>query len=660
MPSSSVVLSLSFQVLVFLLRKIELYHHESLKALPTMLRKKLLKYLPLADILLLERQEVTHDLNMNEIWKDLLLERLEKVIGSSKALQRQIDAYDGSSWRNLYLGILWDADQMGKSNAGYNLDPDPSSSIITAHGGRNVIEVDCNNYDTVLFNSLFGVDVNTVSACNPSSLHEMYYVFCHQCQTDIVIIPKRFLIHYVHRSNKNLFLYFLSIFWTYGRYRPKRVTLSKKETRTDMRHDGLVTKIIRKYPKLLSVPMEKVTMLQFIPIYTSNTEFHLIKFLLVCISKSLQSMTLVVKPDYPAGRMIPIEIFPTNIQELTVNGGNNQQSIVQDFLECVVSLYSNKLKKLSFDAFPLSCYTNEMFIMTICGLFSKRKFKKLSLCDAELSVEIMNNLIEALLSSKYEQELELTSMRMLQFTDTASMLSVGRQAVNTRQKSLTLNDMVKRGFGDTCQHVFDGLRALPLQRLTITVDMAEMLKVCDIVPARELVLKFDTVQSESAKYIKDVLVKPGYESVTIEIPLSDWIHHIHFMGRSPTKMLAAETLFNTVVSVVEVAATNGKLKKLTFYSKSDDYKILGSSNPLSLPEGTVSLIFTKIFSLPNLHRLTIDLSRFNMTVAFVGCIVKAWSTTAKGRRVASVVMTITNDLRPTRGDLEVICEVLDG
>ena len=637
MPSSGVV-SLGLQVIMFLLGKIELYKHEALIALPTMLRKKLLKHLPLADILLLERNEVTHDINMDEVWREILLERLGKLIASSKVLQQMVDTNVGS-WRHLYLSILWDEvfckDRQDAWEKGSNRSP----PIIIARGKINVIEVDCN--ETVLLDSFFGVAIETLSS------HKMYSVFCPSFKIDRTVIPQRYLLHYINKSNKDFFLYFLSIFWTYARFHPNNITLYKCAC-ADVH--GLADKVIQKYPKILSVPLEKVRTLNFVPIYTNGTELNLITSLLLCVRKSLQVIKITIKPDYP-GQIIPIERFPSNVYDLTIVGGNNRQGNFCDFLERIISHYSNKLKKLTFDAVPLSCYTNEICIMSICGLFSRKKFRKLSLCDAELSVEIMNQLIEALLSSKYEQELELVSMRIFQFTENASMLSVGREAINTRLKSLTLINMLQDGFG---MHIFDALKALPLRRLTVTVDMAKMLCVCDTIPVQELVLKLDNVDLKFSRFIKHLLIKSGFEEVTIEIPLDDWINQIHL-----TQQKLAQELFNMVVSVVELAATDGRLKKVTFYSKNDESKMLGSNNPLSFPEGSISLIFNKIFSLSSLHRLTIDLSNFNMTIAFVQCLVKAWSTKAEGERVACIVVKMTRDFCHNVGDLKVMCQVLE-
>ena len=640
---SSGVASLGLQVFMFLLGKIELYEHEALIALPTMFKRKLLKHLPLADILLLERNEVTHDINMDEVWREILLERLGKLIASSKVLQQMVDTNVGS-WKHLYLSILWDEvfckDRQDAWEKGSNLSP----PIIIARSKINVIEVDCN--ETVLLDSFFGVAIETLS------LHKMYPVFCPLCKIDRTVIPQRYLLHYINKSNKDFFLYFLSIFWTYARFHPNNITLYKCAC-ADVH--GLADKVIQKYPKILSVPLEKVRTLNFVPIYTNGTELNLITSLLLCVRKSLQVIKITIKPDYP-GQIIPIERFPSNVYDLTIVGGNEEQDNLYDFVDRVISRYLNTLKKLTFEAVLFDYHTNEMCIMSICVLFSRKTFKKLSLRDAELGTDVMNQLIEALFSSKCELELELVSTKIHVLPSILSMPLVNHQ--NARLKSVTLINMFPVGSTTySMRHVFDALIRSSLKRLTVSLDIAEMMCAWKTIPVQELVLKLnDTGPTKSIGYIKDVLVKADYERVTIEIPLDHFINQIHL-----TQQYFAQEIFDTTFSVIEVAATNGRLKKLTFFPLNIEPTIIvrGSNNPLSFPKETISLIFNKIFSLSNLHRLTIDLSNFNMTVTFVQCLVKAWSTKAEGERVACIVVKMTPHMCPVEGDLKGMCQVLE-
>lgn len=650
LPAFNIIMALiaSLEVLVILVifQQLEYFSISGvLKVLPTMLRRKLLvKYLPVADILLLESANVTDDLDMNQVWKELVQDRLRDLISASKDFQRNMEAYNGR-WRDFYLSAVWnqvpcqldklitDNPMLGNSN--YLKDLNRYRSGVVGY----IILIECNK--TKLLDYLFGISCQKIPGTRSSTaLHKLYCVYCLSCKQYRTLIPQRYLLHYAERSNRFHLLYYLSMFWVYAKYPPAQITTNQQYLKIDAR--GLADTILSRYPDILSLPLSSVQSFSLNPVYKKVTELHAITAL--CTGRSLHSLTFDLRND-DWGQVPSTDSLPSMTQKLTILNKLYRQEDKNVFIEQVVSHYAaNNLTELISDGFPLIINTSEALIYAVRGLFTKKSFKALRLIDAELSFEVMNEIMADFLSSKYEQELELNKLRVYQYTDQPPVIMVGSEGRYTREKSLVLTDMyvTNEGFAELGQCLFETLRALPLKRLTVTLDILPILNNCDSIPVSEFVVKVNKFEEKcNNRLLKDVVNKNGIENVTMEVLLDEWVKQIHLQ----TSQQVAKSVMEDVMMAMEMAANGGQLKRVRFNSKNRELRILGSANPLSLPKGTLSLVFNRIFRFPNLHCLAIDLSKFTITPSLIQIIIGAWSAEANGTQIKEILIELNEQIK---------------
>ena len=627
------VVSLKKQVIMFLFMHLDYYQPEVLKKLPTMLRKKLLLQLPIADVLLLESSTiVTEDINMNEVWRELVFSRLYSYIVRSIEWKRKVERHTGL-WRAFYLEYMWSQvycqaafDDLPTCETDNHHQRGEGEMRYLQDSGHIVVKIEC--YKSMVADLLFGIELQVPVPNSPHSF-KFYCIYCPFCNEVRRIIPRRYLMHYIPRRNKNFFTYFLSMFWIYAKYQPDYAKLYNCANADSY---GLAEIISLRHPKVLATPLSKVKMMEFTPKYCNETELHSFLTILSGIHKTLEVMKLRMKQnnEYP-WHFLPVDCLPSKITEMIIEGGCDCQDYA--FLEHVVSERINKLTSLSLHCVPVSNSTNEEFVTAVCALFLGRKFKKLSLFDAELSLEVLHRLMERFLSHTSEQELELKLMRVLQFSDPTILSLDPHCAVDTRGKSLSLLNLFRLGFGSCCHYLLDALEAVQLRQLTITIDMVEMLYNRRSLPVQELEIDADLLKPADTQHLKNLMNKDGINNITVKLPLDEWVDSIHLENAS------GETL-NNVIMAMEIGASCFKLKRLVFYSKHDSSRILGSTNPLSLPVGIFTAIFDKVFAFPNLHLLTLDFAQFKMTSTHLELVVKSWLKAAERRKIAQLVITV--------------------
>ena len=627
--------SLNVMVILVIIDNLEYFHPFLLMTIPTVIRRKLLKVLPVADILLLESANVTQDINMDQVWKELVIERLQTLIDNSNAtskLRRRIEHYEGL-WRDFYLNFVF---EQGLDHQHEALIEHQLRKMGRPMRKPTIVK----GYKPWLCDPIFGIKAGAISTASLSitTHHQLFYIGNSMLTADSIIIPYRYMIYYVNeRKIQSFFHHLLSIFWIYGKFCPQRILLHRADI------SGLSAQVLKKYPNVLSIPLCNVSTVELVPRFSNQFEYDAIFSILSSLrcNKTEKMLKLIISSSYP-GKLIRPDLFQSRyVSKLSIERGHplSQDNI---YLEQLLFHMSPHLQLLSLNQIPLSNNSNEAFISSIVGLFSRKKFKRLSVHDAELSSDVMNTMFERLLSSKHKQELELKSMRVLQFYDTSSILSISpSHALHSVKKSLIIDNMFECGFESTGMYILEALKALSLMKLTVTSDMVPMLNsFCEMLPVQELSLVLDSfVPLNKTDLIKQLVAKDGIKEVSFEIQFEEWISTIHSMNAK----LARKTLEN-VISAMEVVAAKGTLRKVTFYTKhcvGSTFNLRNQSQPL--PEGILSIILKKLFSLPNLHTLTMDISQLEIDMhTFLPLILKAWMDTGKGQKVAALVVPDEN------------------
>ena len=626
------ICSLNVMVILVVIDNLEYFHPFLLMTIPTVIRKKLLKILPVADILLLESAKVTQDINMDQVWKELVVERLQTLIDNSNTkskLRRKIENYEGP-WRDFYLNLVFEQglDHQHEALIEYQLREmgRPTRKPTIAKG-----------YKPWLFDPIFGIKAGAISTGTLSitTHHRLFYIGNSMPTVDSIIIPYRYMFHYINeRKIRVFFHHLLSIFWIYGKFCPQRILIHRADI------CGLGAEVLKKYPNVLSAPLRNVSMVELVPRFSNQFEHDAIFSILSSLrcNKTEKMLKLIISSSYP-GKLIRSDLFQSRyVSKLIIESGH-LLSHDDIYLEQLLFHMSPHLQLLSLNRVPLSNNSNEEFISSIVGLFSRKTFKRLSVHDAELSSDVMNTMFESFLSSKHKQELELKSMRVLQFYDPYfSIPSISSShSLHSVKKSLIIDNMFEHGFESTGMYILEALKALSLMKLTVTSDMVPMLNsFCEMLPVQELSLVLDSFAPlNKTGFIKQVVAKDGIKEVSFEIRFEEWISKIHSLNAK----LARKTLEN-VISAMEVVAAKGTLRKVTFYTKhgiGSIFNLRNQSQPL--PEGILSIILKRLFSLPNLHTLTIDISQLEIDMSmFLPLIIKAWMDKGKGQKVAALIV----------------------
>ena len=628
----SKVLSLWLQILLYVLGHLEEFSPDSLALLPTSLRKWLFFHLPVADVCILDSTSMAYGIDMNDVWKNLFKNR---VLCKTPLMEKHI-----RSWREYYLDCIWeDVFKYVK----------PSLADVSISEQSQWVHSKCSkSLSHPVLQFLFSMDIATVTdeLTTGKCLFEMFTVNCLSCQMIKWTIPKRYLLHFV-QGNPHNFLYILSLFWMYCQYSPKYIRI---DSELEIRCPSLAEQILASHPNVLCTPLHNVLDLDFIPKYKSSMHLHILKSVLKAVHNNLEIMKVNMQYNNQ-GSFLSNDNFPANVKELIIHGGCSLQGYVH--VDQIISDYMHQLTTVSLRYVNMSDITNEGFVMCVCGLFSKVQFKMLSMFDAELSVEVLNKIVEALFTSKFEQMLDLTSMRVYDFSFSIVSLNQVSLSSKSTRNSLALKNMHKSGFGDTCYHIIESLQQVPLKRLTLTADILQMFHHLQHLPVDYLEIDMNIIQDEIGSMLKPLMSMEGVGNITTHIPLDELVNYIHLQGLSGSKVT------KNMLSALRIAASAEKLKSLIFYSAKDS-NILGSVNPLSLPETTFTQVFVGLFAFPNLQEIEINLTRFvNLETTHLSYILHAWIRCAGGRKVRKVSVRCMKDAANTKIILSQMAEQIE-
>ena len=451
------------------------------------------------------------------------------------------------------------------------------------------------------------------------------------------------LLHFV-QGNPHNFLYILSLFWMYCQYIPKYIRI---DSELEIRCPSLAEQILASHPNVLCIPLHNVLDLDFIPKYKSSMHLHILKSVLKAVHNNLEIMKVNMQYNNQ-GSFLSNDNFPANVKELIIHGGCSLQGYVH--VDQIISDYMHQLTTVSLRYVNMSDITNEGFVMSVCGLFSKVQFKMLSMFDAELSVEVLNKIVEGLFTSKFEHIFDLTSMRVYDFSFSIVSLNQVSLSSKSTRNSLAFKNMHKSGFGDTC---YESLQQVPLKRLTLTADILQMFHHLQHLPVDYLEIDMNIIQDEIGSMLKPLMSMEGVGNITTHIPLDELVNYIHLQGLSGSKVT------KNILYALKIAASAEKLKSLMFYSVKDS-NILGSVNSLSLPETTFTLVFFGLFSFPNLQEIEMNLTRFvNLETTHLSYILHAWIRYAGGRKVRKVSVRYMKDAANTKIILSQMAEQIE-
>ena len=347
------VVSLWWQVILYIVGHLEEFSPEALALLPTSLRRWLFLHLPVADVCLLEGTSMSNGLDMDQIWEELYKARLLVVKQDKTTLHYKL------TWKEQYCHDLWICVNDHVQPVQQYLCSQVSQKVHKTNHWRMCHRASLKH---LLLTQLFGASANIIQTIQESIYIPIFgisQVTCNTC-VHIMICPQRY-VHHCTLSEKLSFLKTTGYFWIYFRNKPDFIRLNSKAL--PLSCSGLSQLILMAHPDVLFIPFSKVNFLAIHPIDERDTVLNAVV--------AIVNIPLKVLKVYYHFTCLQ-QLYRIKSSELILYGLKKTPNV------SIKPLLSNHLIHLTI------CHCNKWckaFSQLATHLFTMPNFRKLSLLD---------------------------------------------------------------------------------------------------------------------------------------------------------------------------------------------------------------------------------------------------------------------------------------
>ena len=414
------VVSLWWQVLLYIVGRVEDFSPEALSLLPTYLRRWLFLHLPVADVCLLEGTSMSNGLDMEQIWEELYKARLVVV------KQNNIGRLTKFSWKEQYCYDLWMCmfDHITPSlvdNSTRSVRQWIVRRRMAARRSRRSTIQSWNRCSSslkhMLLTRFFGTSIELVQNIQKfknTQIFSISQVTCDKC-VHVMICPQRYLHHC-----KNLnFLKITSFFWIYFHYKPDYIRLSVNGLSTAC--SDLSKIILISHPDILSTPFSEMNSLDIQPVSDNSSE--VLKTVITSVSIPLKVLKINLSSNTNLENLYPLK----SIEKLVLYGLKNTGISFRRFRRSTLSI--NHVDSQNISIHPL--LSNNLTHLSICRcsewnnlfsqlpalLFNLPNFRNFSMLDMTLSGQTFNEILSVFVSSPLPLTLEYENCTIIEDFD---------------------------------------------------------------------------------------------------------------------------------------------------------------------------------------------------------------------------------------------------
>ena len=417
------VVSLWWQVLLYIVGHLQEFSPEALSLLPTYLRRWLFLHLPVADVCLLEGTSMSNGLDMDQIWEELYKARLLVV------KQDNIGRLTKFSWKEQYCYDLWMCifDHVRPSladNSARSVRQWIVRRRMAARQSRRSTIQSWNRCSSslkhMLLTRFFGTSIELVQNIQKFKNIKIFgisQVNCDKC-VHVMICPQRYVHHCTLSENLN-FLKIISFFWVYFHHKPDYIRLSVNGL--SMASSDLSKIILTSHPDILSLPFSEMNSLDIQPVSEFSSELS--KTVITSVSIPLKVLKVNLSSNTDLESLYPLK----SIEKLVLYGLKNTGISLRRFRRCTLSvnhvdsqnisiqpLLSNHLTHLSI----CRCSEwNKVFSQLPALLFNLPNFRNFSMLDMTLSGQTFNEIFGVFVSSLLPLTLEYKNCTIFEDVD---------------------------------------------------------------------------------------------------------------------------------------------------------------------------------------------------------------------------------------------------
>ena len=494
------VVSLWWQVILYIVGHLEEFSPEALAFLPASLRCWLFLHLPLADVCLLEGTSMSIGLDMEQIWEELYKARLLVVKEDKTTLHNKL------TWKEQYCHDLWicvNKHRQPRFRFLCGVDIERQLARKTPHWTK------CHRSSLkhLLLTQLFGASLNIIQTIQQSAnipIFDISQVTCDTC-VHIMICPRRY-VHHCRLSEKPSFLKTTSYFWIYFRNKPDFIRLTSNAL--PLSCSGLSQLILTAHPDVLTVLCSRVNSLDIETIYERDTVLNAV---IACVNIPLK--LLKVNFHFTCLQLL----HRVKSSELILYG----LSQTPDF--SIQPLLSNHLVTLTICLVEKWC---KAFSQLVTHLFTMPNFRELSLFNNSLQPQDFHEIFIAFAISPLP--LTLGCYEYMIYEEFPNLLEE-LPKVNNTLKNLDLKFKVPCDEESRPLHIpaLRLLEILPLQSLVVGNELLH--ELASLKRLNVQVLKIDCLFSD---YFFEVLtIVLGFQGISrIELTLNlTGLYRLYFL-----------------------------------------------------------------------------------------------------------------------------------
>ena len=610
------VVSLWWQVILYIVGHLEEFSSEALALLPASLRRWLFLHLPVADVCLLEGTSMSNGLDMEQIWEELYKARVLVVKKDKTTLRNKL------TWKEQYCHDLWICvNEHTQPRFRYVCGFDIEGQL--AHKIHHWRKCNTSSMKHLLLTQLFGASLNIIQTIQQSTNIPIFGISQVTCDTcvHVMICPQRY-VHHCALFEKPSFLKTASYFWIYFRNKPDFIRLNSNALPFSC--SSLSQLILTAHPDVLSVLCSRVNSLD---IQTINERDTVLNGVIACVNTPLKLLKFYF--HFTCVQLL----HRVKSSELILYGLNQ----TPDF--SIQSLLSNHLVHLTICHCEQWC---KAFSQLVTHLFTMPNFRKLSLLEDNLRPQDFHEIFIAFAISPLPLTLEYKKYTIYEeFPNLLDELP----KVNNTLKNLVLKFEVYSYEESQPLHipVLRLLEILPLQSLVVGKELLH--ELASLKRLNVQVLKIDFFISD---YFFEVLpIVLGFQGIsqielTLDLRALKQLFFLDVRSQGGTGHEVVQQFLNILDS-----HQHHNLCSISF-----DQETLFHTELLTfLLEGVMMLHY--------LRDLTLNFKKFKTnTLCHLRPVYDAWMKCGKGRKMKKICFKEVIDL--SMEELSEIAEEIEG
>ena len=675
----SKVVPLNLQVLLYILGHLNEFSYRALSLLSVRAKQWLFFHLPLADVCLLEQFPVFKGLDTNSMWRSLCEVKLLKLRDSTTiAAEKDLQSYTGS-WRQFYLHHLWleSFQFLSPSLADVSIAEQSEweetylqNKVLAKLSNELLNPADCPSVVTHMFvTHLFAAGITSLIAelSTDNTLFGIHVMKCDKCLFQ-ASIPNCYL-PYWSRNEYDHLPFLFTIFWIYCQYKPEvfRVNFGFKT-----KCSPLTQLVLKLHPDVLCIPLSAVHTLDFSPRCLSPEQSSLLRAVVQGVYNGLEVMKLNIS-DRNHGKLSKLENLPKRVHKLVVHGRCSNVGIV--YIKDILLCYLNQLTEVSLRCLWLNDMTDKVFVTSLCNLFQKSCFQKLSISEGEINFSILRDVMDSFFHSPFEQDMKLENLKIYDYctnfiqTDkftlqaTPKNLSISFASIleqlecENGSHELQVKDLYHASLQKFCQYIIMAMEWSVFKTLILTGDVLEELynsfhrfqkqKILKPYNIKTLILDGIIFQSNTSLVLCLFCRTVGISNLCVNFDL--YRSDMFWFNDSDVAMQCVYEVMHTLVNVVKIGFS---------WECQESFQFMRFGHN-AYRKDMFKLLFECLFSFPELSEIELDLSRFQHLKKIHVCVIYAvWLEFARGKKLKNiyvednVIAFLKEDLLPITDNIK--------